>query len=68
MTTEKNETMNKNQKDQKTQEQRVERNRFGDRIENIDAIRHPEEQVVNPNLYGQKNKTDLNGPPSNQKV
>jgi hypothetical protein len=55
----------KTSKENKGDKQEV-RNKFGDRIFNddtqdIDAKRHPEEQVV-------KDKPDLNGPPNNQKI
>lgn len=59
---------NKNAKDAMEQEQQERRNKFGDIIKDIDAQRHPEEQNVDPKVYEQKEKPDLNGPPRNQKI
>jgi hypothetical protein len=72
MTTEKHGSLNKHAdattktKEKFAQEKHEERNKFGDIIysgkaKDIDAQRHPEEQVV-------RDKPDLNGPPSNQKI
>ena len=64
----KNDSSKKPAKDAMEQEQGMRRNKFGDIIKDVDAQRHPEEQNIDPTVYGQKDKPDLNGPPRNQKV
>jgi hypothetical protein len=64
MSTEKHET--------ESQSKHAIANHFEEVKKDIDAERHPEEQIVkpksDPKLYAPRGKVDLNGPPDNQKV